>query len=478
VTEPEGLDMNVERPTAKVKEETNRSRQGAATSDSFSSPAQSESERLLSQIERLIDEACSKSQRTALPKAWDRFPVNRSRLLSRWILRSYEFMFRDQRGVNFTLINAVQNLANLCVLSLGTKADLSRVAVLEERLVGKADRTDVEALASVVQQKADLTAVQTLEDTLVGKADRTDVEALASVVQQKADLAAVQTLEDTLIARTDPMETQQIRHQINDHKYNILDLQRRLTVFLEETRKHLPESSSTGQLEALTKEGDGILDALYVSFEDRFRGTRADIKDRQKVYLQYIKEAASVTPKTPVIDLGCGRGEWLEILRDNGYSAKGIDANPIMVELCQELKFDVIKEEATQFLRQRKSGSVGVVTAFHLIEHLPLKKIVSLLDESLRVLRPGGVIILESPNPENIMVGACYFYLDPTHRNPLPPDTTAFLLEARGFVRVEIIRLNSITESSQITENDISTSARFNELFCGPLDYAVIGWKT
>jgi len=165
-------------------------------------------------------------------------------------------------------------------------------------------------------------------------------------------------------------------------------------------------------------------------------------------------------------------------LRDNGYSAKGIDANPIMVELCQELKFDVIKEEATQFLRQRKSGSVGVVTAFHLIEHLPLKKIVTLLDESLRVLRPGGVIILESPNPENIMVGACYFYLDPTHRNPLPPDTTAFLLEARGFVRVEIIRLNSITESSQITENDISTSARFNELFCGPLDYAVIGWKT
>ena len=445
MTEPDRPDINVEAPIAKDKEEISHRGQEVTTIASSSALDPSESVSFLSQIQGLMDEATRKSRRAVLPKAWDRFPLNRLGFLSRSILRFYEFLFRDQRDVNFALTNAVQTLASMWALSLRTTAELSRVEALEERIGTKAERTEVEALGSVVQQKADLSAVEALDGRLDGKADRAEVK--------------------------------QIQRQITDHKYNIVDLQRRLIQFLEETRTRPPEGSSSDGLQILTGEGDGLPDAMYVSFEDRFRGTRDEVKQRQQSYLPYVKEASSATETAPVLDLGCGRGEWLEILRDHGYTAKGVDLNPVMVDLCRGFDLKVIKAEVAQFLREQKSESFGVITAFHLIEHLTLGRIISLIDESLRLLRSGGAIILETPNPENMVVGACNFYLDPTHRNPLPPRTMAFLLEGRGFVRVEIMRLHSVHENCPIAEDDKSITARFNELFYGPQDYAVIGWK-
>ena len=397
MTEPDRPDINVEAPIAKDKEEISRRGQEVTTIASSSALDPSESVSFLSQIQGLVDEAARKSRRAVLPKAWDRFPLNRLGFLSRSILRFYEFLFRDQRDVNFALTNAVQTLASMWALSLRTKAE------------------------------------------------RTEVK--------------------------------QIQHQITDHNYTIVDLQHRLTQFLEETRTRPPEGSSNDGLQILTGEGDGLPDAMYVSFEDRFRGARDEVKQRQQSYLPYVKEASSATETAPVLDLGCGRGEWLEILRDHGYTATGVDLNPVMVGLCREFDLKVIEAEVAQFLREQKSESFGVITAFHLIEHLTLGRIISLIDESLRLLRSGGAIILETPNPENMVVGACNFYLDPTHRNPLPPRTMAFLLEGRGFVRVEIMRLHSVHENCPIAEDDKSITARFNELFYGPQDYAVIGWK-
>lgn len=211
------------------------------------------------------------------------------------------------------------------------------------------------------------------------------------------------------------------------------------------------------------------LDALYAALEDRFRGRRDDIKERFKVYLPYVKEGA------PVVDLGCGRGEWLEILSEAGIEASGIDTNLIQVEQCRARGLNVSEGDFLTYLQRLDDASVGAVTGFHIVEHVPLKALITLLNETLRVLRPGGVAIFETPNPENVLVGSNYFYMDPTHRHPLPSELLEFLLESRGFAAIEILNLHP-WESARIA-GDNEVTERFNAYFYGPMDYAIVGRK-
>ena len=115
-----------------------------------------------------------------------------------------------------------------------------------------------------------------------------------------------------------------------------------------------------------------------------------------------------------MLDAGCGRGEWLELLKEQGITTgRGIDNNRVMVKQCEGYGLDVIEGDVIESLRDFPSASLGAVTAFHLIEHLPLNVLVKFLDETARVLKSGGIAIFETPNPENILVGAFTFYLDP-----------------------------------------------------------------
>jgi O-antigen chain-terminating methyltransferase len=146
-----------------------------------------------------------------------------------------------------------------------------------------------------------------------------------------------------------------------------------------------------------------------------------------------------------------------------------------MVEQCRQRGFDVALGDVLEYLRNLPDASVGAVTGFHIIEHLPLDRFIKLLDETVRVLKPQGLAIFETPNPHNVLVGSCNFYIDPTHRNPLPSQTVKFLAEARGLCRVEILNLHPFPPAFQV--NGSAVAERFNEYFYGPRDYAVIGWK-
>jgi len=208
---------------------------------------------------------------------------------------------------------------------------------LDPILNGKIDRTELGVLKNEVdaalESKADRAEFDVLKkevDTaLESKADRAEFDVLKKEVDTALESKADQNLIEDI--------TDQIRNilrQTRDHKLNILDQQRRLMFLLEEARKRLPEPISTDQIKEMLTEEDQVLNAMYVSFEDQFRGTREDIKKRQSVYLPYLEEAGLGDENSPVLDVACGRGEWLELLKEKGFKARGVDVNALLVEEC------------------------------------------------------------------------------------------------------------------------------------------------
>jgi len=181
---------------------------------------------------------------------------------------------------------------------------------------------------------------------------------------------------------------------------------------------------------------------FYKNLEDTFRGSSKIVKKRLEVYVPFLRELPSYTSSNLVVDLGCGRGEWLCLAQRENVTAKGTDINDAMLNEAILRGLDVENCDAITFLRAQEEESVGLITAFHLVEHLPFPDLLELLVGSYRCLAPGGIIILETPNPENLSVAVLGFNLDPTHMKPLPPALLAFAVEQCGFERTKILRLN------------------------------------
>ena len=182
-------------------------------------------------------------------------------------------------------------------------------------------------------------------------------------------------------------------------------------------------------------------DSFYRDYEDRHRGSRELIKARLRAYAPFLAPLRALQQRPLALDLGCGRGEWLELLGEAGYGASGVDLDEGMLAACRERCLDVERADAVSTLRALPDASLALVSAFHLVEHLPFAELRVLVREALRVLQPGGLLIMETPNPENLVVGATSFYMDPSHVRPLPPPLLAFVVEFCGFLRHKIVRL-------------------------------------
>jgi O-antigen chain-terminating methyltransferase len=393
-----------------------------------------------------------------------------------------------------------------------SKADAKNIVELHDALKTKADVSRIDELYGVLESKAAAKNIDEIHKALAIKADASRIDEIYGILESKAEIkTAFELRKDVNDAENKINDAEnkindaenkindaenkindaenKIKNEINDeenkindlilqtrdHKYNITDQHRRISLFLEEARKGFPEPIPEAQIENMLSEENHLLDAMYVSFEDRFRGTRNDIKNRQKVYLPYIYKAVQKTDNNKILDVGCGRGEWLEILKEHGYkNTQGIDINHVMITQCEDIEFDVILGDAIEYLHKKPANTLSAITGFHIIEHLPLKIMITLLDESLRVLKPGGIVIFETPNPENIIVSTCSFYMDPSHRNPLPPDTMKFLIEQRGFINPEIIRSSPLRFLDYKKDNELKELVK---LFNKEQDYAVIGHK-
>ncbi len=218
---------------------------------------------------------------------------------------------------------------------------------------------------------------------------------------------------------------------------------------------------------------NGSSDALLAALTRRLRGPEEVISERLEVYLPYVREAAA-RADSPVLEIGCGRGEWLKLLRGQEIRARGVDSNPLMVADCVAQGLPVVEGEGLAHLRELPDESCAAVVAFHVVEHMPLEHVVELLGQSRRVLAPGGVVIFETPNPANLVVGACNFYCDPTHVRPLPIPLARALAEELGFGGVKILELHPDREH-QLPDPETRLEQEVNRLFFGCKDYAVIG---
>jgi SAM-dependent methyltransferase len=221
-------------------------------------------------------------------------------------------------------------------------------------------------------------------------------------------------------------------------------------------------------------------DAQYVAFENRFRGDRDELRQRLSGYVDLFAGLA------PVVDLGCGRGEFLELLEERGVAARGVEGNAQAVATCREKGLDVAEGDLVDFLREQPAASVGGVFASQVAEHLPPAVLQAAIAEAHRALRPGGLLVLETVNPRSV-IGFLEVYLrDLTHRTPLHPDTLSFLAAAQGFTDVRVEMRSPVDPAAQLQAVPVEglppravevlneNAARLNALLYGPQEYVMI----
>jgi SAM-dependent methyltransferase len=219
------------------------------------------------------------------------------------------------------------------------------------------------------------------------------------------------------------------------------------------------------------------LDDLLFQLSSEMRGSESLIKQRLEPWMEVVEVNRAGTEDRPILDLGPGRGEWLQMLRDRGLYASGVDSNVRAVSELRARGLTVHHADALEHLRRLRSGSIGMVTAFHLVEHLRFEVLVALLDEIHRVLLPQGVLLLETPNPDNLLVGASSFHCDPTHRTPLPAPLLERLLAQRGFMELDVRLLRDDREGvDRLDEGDCPEIRELlNRYLAAPMDYAILG---
>jgi len=285
--------------------------------------------------------------------------------------------------------------------------------------------------------------------------------------------------------------------QLAAHEALVAEMRARIndveaTLVLESSRRHAMERSLVSRLAAASRpnagdpriatESAGDLEAfglheMYERFESWFRPSDATLRQRFEEYVPLLAEATG--QGAPVLDLGAGRGELLLRLRVAGVDCYGVDSNQSMVDRALASGLDVRREDLLEHLRSLRAESIGAICAIHVAEHLPPELLLDMLTEALRVLIPGGALVLETPNPTNLVIGAASFHNDPTHVHPITPDYLSFVCKDRGFAEVETRFLHPFPEYELElgSTGSVALDALLRDLqwaLKGPQDFAVV----
>ena len=216
----------------------------------------------------------------------------------------------------------------------------------------------------------------------------------------------------------------------------------------------------------------------HAEFEKQFRGSREEILERQRIYVPILEKAARQTGGgARFLDLGCGRGELLELAKEAGFAMAGVESDEALVESGRARGLDVRPGDLFDALWAEPEKSLAGVTVIQVVEHLPWAAVRTLVDLAYQRIRPGGCLIVETINPASAYAMRA-FYLDPTHRQPVPSEMTHFLFSQAGFRDVEVRELNPVDDPSLLAAIERSPELRsFADLIFGFRDYAAIGWR-
>ncbi|MBI4767687.1 MAG: class I SAM-dependent methyltransferase [Deltaproteobacteria bacterium] len=246
------------------------------------------------------------------------------------------------------------------------------------------------------------------------------------------------------------------------------------------------QNASTAGSPPLNHLLDRVREPEYVGFEDRHRGSEEAIKWKQKNYLPYFKD------RGPVLDIGCGRGEFLELLKEAGIQAFGVDTNQEMVRHCRSKGLEADSGDGLTYLKGLSDQSLGGIFLSQVIEHLTPEVLRELVRVSFTKLRPGGLLLAETINPQCLSTFSGAFYLDLSHKNPIHPEAARYLWESLGFRQVELLYVSPFPEEMKLKEmvrreddsyedelgRILNENVRsLNALLYGFQDYAVLGYK-
>lgn len=227
-------------------------------------------------------------------------------------------------------------------------------------------------------------------------------------------------------------------------------------------------AGAPGPALAKPAEGPTLLPFDYARFTDRFRGPEQYVTESQRFYLPYF------AGRRRVLDAGCGRGEFLKLMQEAGVPSRGIESSQESAAYCRSLGLDVIHADLFAFLSAQPEGFLDGIFCSQVVEHLPADRLPELVRLCAGRLATGGVLAIETPNPECLAIFATHFYLDPTHTRPVPAQLLAFYMEEFGMGRIEVHRRAPAVESMPTVEE---LPHGFREKFFGGLDYAIIAYR-
>lgn len=374
---------------------------------------------------------------------------------------------RALKSLGYTRVRVDQLALEIAAL----RESLSRIEVA---LPSLAVRTDVDSLRAALGRvdrsipslatRVEVDTLRAAHDATASRLDATAALVVATGARLDADIDAARGTLASLDDRQDGL-----RRDLDAQAGDLSQLAEALGRLARRTDPAMPPLARAGGAEPSAW--------LYAAFEETFRGSREEIATRLAVHLDDVRAAVQAADGKPVVDVGCGRGEWLERLRDEGLVAFGVDSNVEVVAGCIARGIDVRQGDAIDVLAAQDVGSLSAVTAFHVVEHLPLAAQLGLMTAAHRALAPGGILVLETPNPENVLVGACTFYMDPTHLRPVPPTLLRFLLEASSFEILDVRRLHPDDVMVARAERE-GWPAGLTEALGAPRDYAIVARRS
>ncbi|HZL57309.1 MAG TPA: class I SAM-dependent methyltransferase, partial [Bryobacteraceae bacterium] len=213
------------------------------------------------------------------------------------------------------------------------------------------------------------------------------------------------------------------------------------------------------------------------SLQDYFRGPETDTSEKLKGWLDAI-EGEGLSGRRldgPWLDIGCGRGEWLSLASQRGYDISGVDSSPVSVGYCKSKGARVSHADAIGYLRGLADNSLAVATAFHVVEHLKMDTLATLIALAAQKLRPDGILAIETPDPANLLMSSHHFWNDPTHERPIPRALMEYVFQHFGFSVLRRLRLNPFPPEERLSHTEFEPVRRVDELLYGPRDYGLIG---